>query len=280
MIPELAAGMQNRNWSVPDFKAAEFRPSGTRYAVLIPVINEGERIRTQLRRMQALGLTALLDTIVVDGGSTDGSLSEEFIRSVGLQALLTKLGPGKLSAQLRCGYAWALLRGYEGIITIDGNGKDAVETIPDFVAALDEGYGYVQASRFIRGGRSENTPLSRLLAIRLLHAPLLSLAARRWLTDTTQGYRAYSSDYLLHPGVQPFRDEFVGYELLAYLTVRASQLGFKVRELPTTRVYPKGEKIPTKINSFGAQIESSVCRFSGLVWRLSSRVAQVSEGRE
>jgi dolichol-phosphate mannosyltransferase len=255
MIPELAAALKNRNWSVPDFEVAEFWPRRTRYAVLIPVINEGERIRTQLRRMHALSLTALLDTIVVDGGSTDGSLAEEFLRSIGLRALLTKTGPGKLSAQLRCGYAWALLAGYEGIITIDGNGKDGVETIPDFVVALDDGYGYVQASRFIRGGRSENTPLSRLLAIRLLHAPLLSLAARKWFTDTTQGYRACSSAYLLHPGVLPFRDEFARYELLAYLTVRASQLGFKVTELPTTRVYPKGEKIPTKINGFGAQVD-------------------------
>jgi glycosyltransferase involved in cell wall biosynthesis len=255
MIPELAAVLKDRNWSVPDFKVAEFRPRATGYAVLIPVINEGERIRTELRRMHALSLTALVDTIVVDDGSTDGSLAEEFLRSVGLRALLTKSGPGKLSAQLRCGYAWALLAGYEGIITIDGNGKDGVETIPDFVGALDAGYGYVQASRFIRGGRSENTPLSRLLAIRLLHAPLLSLAARKWFTDTTQGYRAYSSAYLLHPGVQPFRDEFVRYELLAYLTVRASQLGFKVKELPTTRVYPRGEKIPTKINSFGAEVD-------------------------
>ena len=255
MNPELTAAVEARDWSVPDFTVAELRPRATRYAVLIPVINEGERIQSQLRRMHALGLTALVDTIVVDGGSTDGSLAEAFLRSVGVRALLTKSGPGKLSAQLRCGYAWALLAGYEGIITIDGNGKDEVDSIPDFVAALEDGYGYVQASRFMRGGRSENTPLSRLLAIRFLHAPLLSLAARKWFTDTTQGYRAYSAAYLLHPGVQPFRDDFVRYELLAYLTVRASQLGFKVKELPTARVYPKGEKTPTKINSFGAKAD-------------------------
>ena len=252
MTTELAAAITQRNWSVPDFEVTELAPRATRYAVLIPVINEGDRIRSQLRRMHELGLTAQVDTIIADGGSTDGSLAEDFLRSVGLRALLTKLGPGRLSAQLRCGYAWALLAGYEGIITIDGNGKDGVETIPDFIAALDDGCGYDQASRFIRGGRGENTPLNRLLAIRLLHAPLLSLAARKWFTDTTQGYRAYSSAYLLHPGVQPFRDVFVRYELLAYLTVRASQLGFKVKELPTTRIYPKGEKVPTKISSFGA----------------------------
>ncbi len=255
MTEDFARAMKDRGWSVPDFKVEEFRPRATRHAVLIPVINEGERIREQLRRMHALGLTAKADTILVDGGSTDGSLAEDFLASVGVRSLITKLGPGKLSAQLRCGYAVLLLEGYDGIITIDGNGKDGVETIPNFIAALDEGYGYVQASRFIGGGQSANTPLSRLLAIRLLHAPILSLAARKWLTDTTQGYRAYSSAYLKHPEVQPFRDAFVRYELLAYLTVRASQLGFKVKELPTSRIYPKGEKIPTKITSFQAQAD-------------------------
>jgi dolichol-phosphate mannosyltransferase len=247
--------VKSRGWSVPEFTVAELKPRSTRYVVLIPVINEGERIRRQLSRMHELGLTAAFDTVMVDGASTDGSLKEGFLHTVGVRALVTKTGPGKLSAQLRCGYAWALLEGYEGLITIDGNGKDGVETIPDFAASLDKGFGYVQASRFIRGGRSANTPLSRLLAIRLIHAPLLSLAARTWLTDTTQGYRAYSRDYLLHPAVQPFRDVFVRYELLAYLTVRASQLGFKVRELPTTRIYPKGESVPTKITGIGALVD-------------------------
>ena len=130
-----------------------------------------------------------------------------------------------------------------------------METIPDFVAALDEGYGYVQASRFIRGGYSENTPLSRYVAIRLIHAPVLSLAARHWFSDTTQGYRAYSAEYLLDDRVQPFRDVFVRYELLAYLTVRASQLGYRVKELPTRRVYPADEAIPTKISGFGPLLD-------------------------
>lgn len=234
-----------RGWAVPDFTAQALRPKASRHVVIVPVINEGERIRGQLREMAALG--SGLDLVVVDGGSTDGSLDRAFLDSVGLTALLTKTGPGKLSAQLRCAYAWALLEGYAGIITIDGNGKDGVDTLPAFAAALDEGYGYVQASRFIRGGHAENTPLSRLLAIRLVHAPVLSLAAGTWLTDTTQGYRAYSAAYLLDRRVQPFRDVFVRYELLAYLTVRASQLGYKVKEIATSRVYPANEPVPTKI---------------------------------
>lgn len=270
-MTDFSAEVARRGWQAPAFELDSFAPRRTRHAILIPVINEGERIRRQLRDMAALRLFDQADIVVVDGGSTDGSLDEAFLRSTGVRALVTKTGPGKLSAQLRCGYAWALIEGYEGIVTIDGNGKDGVDTVPAFLHALDQGYGYVQASRFIRGGHAENTPLSRLLAIRFIHAPMLSLAARRWFTDTTQGYRAYSADYLLDPRVAPFRDVFDRYELLAYLTVRASQLGYRVKELPTSRVYPEGEKIPTKINGLAALVDLMIVVFNTLAGRYAPR---------
>jgi dolichol-phosphate mannosyltransferase len=237
-----------RGWTVPTMTVADFAPKRTRYALVIPVINEGERIRRQLKDIWARGYAGkICDVLIADGGSTDRSLDHDFLRAVNVRTLIVKTGPGKLSAQLRCAYAYALDEGYDGIITIDGNGKDSVESIPLFVAALDDGVDYAQASRFVAGGQAINTPLTRLLAIRLLHAPLLSLAGRRWLTDTTQGFRAYSARYLLDDRVQPFRDIFMCYELLAYLTVRAGQLGLRVQEIPTTRRYPASGPIPTKI---------------------------------
>lgn len=244
-----------RGWDVPQMTVATLAPKKSRYALIIPVINEGERIRRQLKEIALGGYAKLCDVIIVDGGSTDGSLELEFLRTVEVRALLTKTGAGKLSAQLRCAYAYALEEKYDGIITIDGNGKDSVDTIPAFVAALDEGIDYAQASRFIAGGKGINTPLQRLIAIRLIHAPLLSLAGRRWLTDTTQGYRAYSARYLLDARVQPFRDIFVRYELLAYLTARAGQLGYRVREIATTRAYPADEPVPTKIGGMKAHAD-------------------------
>lgn len=250
-----AAAFDARGWRVPAFRAEVLRKRRTRCVTVIPVINEGERIRGQLRDMQAQGVCELADVVVVDGGSTDGSLDLPFLHGAGVRALLTKTGPGRLSAQLRCAYAWALVEGYEGIITIDGNGKDGIEAIPKFIAALGEGYGYAQASRFLNGGRSENTPLSRLLAIRLIHAPLQSLAAGFWFTDTTQGFRAYSSAFLFDERTQPFRDVFERYELLAYLTARASQLGYRVKEIPTRRIYPAAKPVPTKISGVGALVD-------------------------
>ncbi len=241
-----------RGWNVPAMRVEAFAPRRHRHALIIPVINEGERIGRQLTQIATGQYARNCDIIIVDGGSTDGSLAPDFLLASGVRTLLTKTGPGKLSAQLRCAYAYALAEGYEGLITIDGNGKDSVETIPAFNAALDDGVDYAQASRFITGGKGVNTPLLRLVAIRAIHAPVLSLAGRRWLTDTTQGYRAYSARYLLDPDVQPFRDVFVRYELLAYLTVRAGQLGYRVCEIATTRAYPANEPIPTKIDGLKA----------------------------
>ena len=73
------------------------------------------------------------------------------------------------------------------------------DAIPRFIEAIEQGYAFVQASRFLAGGVAENTPKSRDLAIRFIHAPMLSLASGFHWTDTTQGFRAYSRAMLLDP---------------------------------------------------------------------------------
>ncbi|MBW3656528.1 MAG: glycosyltransferase family 2 protein [Gemmatimonadetes bacterium] len=239
--------------AVPEFEQQEFGPKIHPHALVIPVINEGERIRGQLRRIRELAPP--VDVVVADGGSTDGSLDPEFLRDVGVRALLTKQGPGKLSAQLRMAYAWVLDQGYEGVVTVDGNGKDGVGAIPDFVRKLQQGWDYVQGSRYLRGGKAVNTPLDRELGGRLVHAPVLSVMGRRRYTDTTNGFRAYSARYLCDPRVQPFRDVFDRYSLLFYLTVRAGQLGFRTTEIPVERGYPAQEKVPTKIGGLRGKVQ-------------------------
>jgi len=127
-------------WEVPASRKVEFRTRRSEYCICIPVINEGMRLISQLDRMAALGLAE--DIIIGDGGSSDGSNDPALLEHHGVRTLLVKTGPGKLSAQLRMLFGYAIEQGYPGMVMIDGNGKDSVESIPDFVKALGAGFDY------------------------------------------------------------------------------------------------------------------------------------------
>jgi glycosyltransferase involved in cell wall biosynthesis len=238
---------------IPEHRKQEFKPKQSKYCLCVFVINEGERIRKQLERMQRVIYP--VDLVIADGGSTDGSLEPGFLESMNVRTLLTKTGPGKLSAQMRMAMSYALDEGYEGVIVMDGNGKDGPEAIPRFVEMLNDGWDHVQGSRFVPGGHHENTPLERLIAVKLIHAPLLSLFSGFRYTDTTNGFRGYSRRFLEDPRVNPFRDAFMTYELHYYLAHRAPELKFKTIEIPVSRVYPPGEAAPTKIHSWKAKLD-------------------------
>lgn len=234
---------------VPKFECMEYEEKKSDYCVLIPIINEGERIKKELKRAKKAGVDRCADIIICDGGSTDGCTEEESLRKLGVNTLLVKQDAGKQGAQLRMGFYFALRqRGYRGVVTIDGNNKDSIEDVCHFIEKLEEGYDFIQGSRFIKGGKAIHTPKIRYLSVRLLHAPVISLTAGHWYTDTTNAYRGYSARYLLDERVGIFRDIFMTYELLAYLSVRADQLHMKTCEIPVTREYPKQGKVPTKIS--------------------------------
>lgn len=240
---------------VPQYLWQDYFEKRSRYCLLIPVINEDGRLAAELARAMKAGVDVLCDIAICDGGSTDGSTDEDKLRQVGVRSLLVKQGPGKQGAQLRCGIHWALEEGYDGVLTIDGNNKDSIENMHRLTQKLEEGYDYVQGSRFVKGGLAVNTPAVRLLAVRGIHAPVTSLAAGHRFTDTTNAYRAYSRRYLQHPCVQPLREVFAGYELLAYLSIRATQLGLRACEVPVARVYPKTGAVPTKIKGVQGNLE-------------------------
>jgi dolichol-phosphate mannosyltransferase len=233
---------------VPKFECIELQPKHAKYCLCIPIINEGERIAKELHRAKKHNIDNLVDIIICDGDSNDGCTNLNLFKELGVNTLLVKKDIGKQGAQLRMGMWWAMQRGYEGVITIDGNNKDSIEDVIIFVEKLDEGYDFIQGSRFIKGGKAINTPFIRYISVRLIHAPIISLSARQLFTDTTNAFRAHSKKYIEHPEVQPFRDVFSSYELLAYLSVRASQLKLKVCEVPVSRFYPKHAKMPTKIS--------------------------------
>jgi dolichol-phosphate mannosyltransferase len=238
---------------IPEYVACELMPRKSDYCLAVFVLNENGRLHAQLQRTRPLA--GAVDVVVADGGSSDGSTERGTLERLGVNALLVKTGPGKLGAQMRMAFAWALDRGYRGVIVVDGNNKDGVEDAGRFLDKLAAGFDHVQGSRFIPGGRHENTPLVRRIALRLIHAPLMRLASGFPYTDTTNGFRAYSSRFLADLRVDLFRDVFVGYELHYYLAIEAAKLGFRCVEVPVSRVYPATGKTPTKISPLKGNLQ-------------------------
>jgi dolichol-phosphate mannosyltransferase len=236
---------------VPNYSVREFKQKKHNCAIVLPVINEGNRIINQVKMMKSL--ESDFDVIVADGDSSDESKGFLINGRHGLSCLLIKKDEGRLSAQLRMAFHFCEKRGYEYVITMDGNGKDVLSSAYEIKRVLESGYDFVQGSRFIRGGIAENTPLSRYLAIRIIHAPITSLFARKWYTDTTNGFRGHRVSALINTKVSIFRSIFSDYELLAYIPIRMSRLGFRTCEAPVGRIYPESGKTPTKIRGLRGQ---------------------------
>ena len=232
---------------VPSYETYEFDAKKNLYCICVFVINEGENLLNQLKTMSSI-CSGLVDVVVADGGSTDGSTNHDTLKRLGVNTLLVKTGEGKLGSQMRMAFDWALNRGYKGVVVVDGNGKDGMDAIPCFVEELKNGVDHVQGSRFIKGGHHENTPKSRLWGLKLLHVPLMRLASGFKYTDTTNGFRAYSARLLASDKLNIFRDCFAGYELHYYLAIEAARQKFRCSEIPVSRVYPAQGKVPTKIS--------------------------------
>ena len=75
-------------WEVPTMRTELWLGKSHRHCVVVPVINEGQRITSLLQRMAAQDVPRLADIIIIDGGSTDGSLAPGPLQALGVRGLL------------------------------------------------------------------------------------------------------------------------------------------------------------------------------------------------
>jgi glycosyltransferase involved in cell wall biosynthesis len=148
--------------------------------VVVPVLNEIEMLPEFLRRVEALGLP--LNLIVVDNGSTDGTL--DLLRG---RPEITLIEHGR-----NLGYGRSLADGMQAaradrVVIIDADCEYPPEAIPALLERLDRAPA-VYASRFLSG---EPLDMSRLRQSgnRLLSA-IFNLLYRRRLTDLYTGMKA------------------------------------------------------------------------------------------
>lgn len=238
---------------IPQSQTFEFHGKERPYAVIIGVYNEGAKFTRQLSELQPFRAQA--DVIIADGNSTDGATSADALKGNARTLIINTDAQRGLSVQYRIALNYALQQGYKGVIMVDGNGKDGMDAVPKFIAKLEEGYDFLQGSRFLPGGEHKNTPIDRVIGIRLVFNPIMNIASRFWYTDAINGYKACNAAFLSDPRVQPFRSVFTRYNLQYYVNYIAPRLKFRVAEIPVSRNYPNDGQPYSKIVGVGARIK-------------------------
>jgi|688.fasta_scaffold171025_2 dolichol-phosphate mannosyltransferase len=218
-----------------------------KFAWMVVERNEGARLAQQLQKMCEFKQD--LDIIVVDGNSSDGTRELLLEGTIDVSALLvSKAGMG-FSTDLQIGLIYAAKEGYLGVITSDGNGKDSVEDVQKFIKLLKEGSDFIQGSRFLESGKHSNTPFLRYLGIRFVASPYTSLIARIKITDSTNGFRAYSKRLIESDRLGMNQKFFRGYSLVSFIPFFVGRNKFNFTEISVRRDYPSTGATPTKIVS-------------------------------
>jgi glycosyltransferase involved in cell wall biosynthesis len=200
----------------------------TTVTLLIPVLNEIQGVREIMPRIKREWCDQI---VVVDGGSTDGTL--EYFRDRGYRVV----------TQRRRGMRYAFLDALphvtgDIIIEFSPEGNSIPEVLPALVAKMNEGYDMVIVSRYLDGARSEDDDFVSGLA-NLVFTKTINLFFRARYTDAMVMYRAYrralieeldlDKDRSYWPEEALFRKR-VGWEPL--LSIRAAKRRLRIAEIP------------------------------------------------
>jgi len=210
-----------------------------RVAAVLPLYDEGPAAADLVRRMPAI----VERTFVVDDGSTDDGA--DLAEAAGASVIRLGRNCG-IGAAIREGLDAARADGCDVAVVMAASGKDRPEEIGALLDKIDEGYDYVQGSRFMEGGRSVNLPPLRALLIHAFTFMFRVLAGFPG-TDVTNGFRAYRLRILDDPRVRLHQDWLDRYELEYYVHWKAITLGYRVAEVPVSKTYPARRRGYSKI---------------------------------
>lgn len=195
----------------------------SKYCIIMPVHNEARTIKGLLEQIKK---EVGCDVAVIDDGSLDGS--GEKARQFGAHVITNKMKSGK-GFSLREGFKYALANGYQGVITMDGDGQHLPQDLKCFF-----NYPKINNSCIIVGNRMHDTakmPLVRRWTNRFMSS-IISLAARQTITDTQCGLRFIGSEVLNRVQLK-----CSGFEIESEILMKASKKGFLIYTVDIHTVY-------------------------------------------
>jgi len=201
--------------------------------VIIPTYNEKENIEKIIRKV--FSLPKVFHILIIEDNSPDGTaaiikkLMTEFDGRLFIEERKGKLGLG--TAYIH-GFRWALQKNYSYIFEMDADfSHNPDDLVRLYEACHTQGADLAIGSRYTRGGRVKNWPLSRILM-----SYFASVYARLILwfnvSDTTAGFKCYKSKVLQRIHLDDIK--FTGYAFQIEMKYTAHKLGFKIVEVPIT----------------------------------------------
>ena len=156
-----------------------------RIVAVVPAYDEEAAIGAVVAEIHAVD--PAIDVVVVDDGSTDATAEAAVAAGAAVVRLPFNLGIG---AAVQTGFRYALERGYDVAVRLDGDGQHDAAELQKLLEPLgrDEA-DVVTGSRFREDEGSYRPPLGHRLGITWF-AKLVSLLSGQRVTDTTSGFQA------------------------------------------------------------------------------------------
>ncbi len=196
-----------------------------RIAVIIPAFNEAQNLPNLIAEVKAVGngLNLPLFPIIINDHSTDNTLS--VAAALGCDVLDLPINVG-IGGAVQTGLKYALQRGFDLAVQVDGDGQHPPEEIPDLVKAMkDSGADLVIGSRFIKEGGFKST-FSRRTGIQYFSS-LIKLFSGQKITDCTSGFRLFNRR-AIELAAEYYPDQYPEPESIVWFAGN----GLKISEVP------------------------------------------------